>query len=358
MNIGMKKYYNQPIIYLPALHRQLIYDHLPNEVLLLNPGLPQTSYEQTPNAQTQPNNQQSLNTNEPLTRFTSPHLVYPPRIAEACLRDLLNFEETVQDLSAAAAMKIVGQFWNALSPLENDDLIAFVQNGGKLDTSKLKDLHHEIKKSVKVLYQEVYEQAQKNLLLTWSHEENILSIAELLLKASKSTAELRANIKEPTHNDDIAQELLNSITPSSLWAETSQNELLNSPQAEPSINDLIDEIMQESGLSSHDLQPEWSAVLIGALCLTEPETLFYTTEPEFYQLLSEIYPDEENLPQTINLSEQDILQLFPSVEKNNNFAICKIPYTKIGKVYTSPLLKRLMWLEQDKRHEVTFIYKT
>ena len=336
MNGAMKKHYNKPVIYLPALHRQLIYDDLPNEVLLLNPGLPQTS---------QDSNNELPEGN--VKRFTSPHLVYPPRAAEACLRDLLNFEETVQDLSAAAALKIVGQFWQALSPIESEDLINFVENESKLDPDKLKSVHREIEKSVEVLYQEIHEQAQKNLLLTWSHEENIISIAELLLKASKSTAELRANIKDPSQGADFSQELSSATLP----------KLAPEPAQELPIHDLIDEIMQESGLSSHDLQPEWSAVLIGALCLTEPDTLFYTTEPELYQLLNEIYADEENQPQVSSLSKQDCQQLFPSAGESNNFAACKVKYTQIGKVYTSPLLKRLMWLEQDKRREVTFIYK-
>ena len=348
MNNGMKRYYNQPVIFLPALHKQLIYDNLPSEVLLLNPGLPQTSQES--NIETS-NSAENEHLNAHTQRFTSPHLVYQPRAAEACLRDLLNFEETVQDLSAATAQRIVGEFWRTLSPVENEDLINFVENKGKLNTNTLKGFQKEMEKSVEILYQEIFEQAQKNLLLTWSHEENILSIAELLLKASQSTAELRANIKEPTQSVDFSEGATNNLN------ETSS--LLNSAYNSQglSINDLIDEIMQESGLNSYDLQPEWSAVLIGALCLTEPNTLFYTTEPEFYQLLSEIYPDEEDLPQALPLCSEDRKQLFPSTSQHDSFAVCEIAYRHISKVYTSPLLKRLIWLEQDKRQKVTFIYK-
>ena len=363
----MKQHSNKPVIYLPAIHQQLIYDDLPAEVLLINPGLPQT----TPKPAAQGAKPDQI-ASEPVKRFTSPNLIFAPRAAEACLRDLLEFEETVQDLSAAAALKIVDKFWGALSPLENKDLIHFIENAGNLEASKLANLRHEIEQNIDLLYKELFEQGQKNLLLAWSHEENIISIAELLLKAGKSTGELRANIKDPLQDSDFfqtrghAQDLNSPPLPAQRYtqAQNLQKPALDLHSAEHElptqlpIDLLITEIMQESGLTSSDLQPEWSAALIGALCLTEPDTLFYTTETELTLLLNDICPNEENLPTTMPLPSEQAQQLFPEAAKTNNFVMCKIPYKVISAAYTSPLLKRLMWLEQDKRQEVIFIYKS
>ena len=294
------------LIYLPVLHPELISDTLPksflDEVFFIDPGLGKTTPE--------------------YKFYTSPYLVYSPKEARACLNDLIAFQAEAEDLSTAAARQIADNFWGSLSKLESDDLKKFAEGSGKiaLESSPEEKLRREI-----------HEQAQKNLLLAWSQEENILAIEEILKQLGQSSGELAEILEDSIEGGR------------------------KTGSGHASVDGMVDLIMQESGMVPDDLKVRWSAVLTGALCLTEPETCFCASIPDFDRLLAEICPDEESFPEVEVMDEDFALQVLPAHALEQRFKVCDVPYCLLLSAYKSPLLERLVEVDVGRREFVRFL---
>ena len=253
--------------------------------------------------------------------YTPANLVYSSKEAQACLNDLIAFQSEVEELSTTAARQIVDNFWGVLSDIESDDLKVFVRAGGKVAGKSCEQER---------LLKEVYEQAQKNLLLTWSQEENILAIKQLLQQLGQSSTKLADNLNDPGE--------------------------AKSATGQASIDGMVELIMQESGMVAQDLQVQWSASLIGALCLTDPGAVFYTTAAEFERLLSEICPDNDNRPETKRADDELREQLMLQADLSLKLKVCDIPYELLLSAYKSPLLQRLVDLDATRRKGVRFVF--
>lgn len=294
------------LIYLPVLHPELVSDTLPkhllDEVFFIDPGLGKTAPE--------------------YKFYTSPGLVYSPREARACLDDLIAFQNEVDELSTAAARQIADNFWGGLSRLESDDLKAFVSGSGKaaLESSLEEKLRREI-----------HEQAQKNLLLAWSQEENILAIEDILKRLGQSS-------------DQLAEILEDSLEGGR-----------KTGSGRASVDGMVDLIMQESGMVPDDLKVRWSAVLTGALCLTEPETCFCAVMSDFDRLLAEICPDEDSFPEIKVMEEDFVSQFLPGCVLEQRVKVCDVPYNLLLSSYKSPLLERLVAMDAGRREFVRFL---
>lgn len=293
------------LIYLPALHPELVPDTLPksmlDEVFFIDPGLGQKNFEGN--------------------FYTPPNLVYSPKEAQACLNDLVTFQSEIEEPFTATARHVVNNFWGRLSDVEDEDLKAFVNEEGRVAKKS---------PSQDALCREVCEQAQKNLLLAWSQEENVLAIGELLTQLGQSSSKLADNLGDYEKGEG------------------------GSGQA--SIGGMVDLIMQESGLVAEDLEVQWPASLTGALCLTAPDTSFFTTAADFERLLSDLCPDDALRPQINDLSANLGEQFLPHSSLEFKFKVCDISYKILLSSYNSPLLQRLMVLDGKKREFVRFIF--
>ena len=299
------------IIYMPCLHPELAIGVLPQEVLFINPGLPKISLPEEKS-------------------YNSDKLVFTPEQAQACLNDLMAYEETVEDLSAASAAIIVDQFWGQLTPVESADLKDFVASAG----SKSQD---SLDSSLEKLRYEVYEQSQKNLLLAWNQEESFITIRKLLGDIGVSSHNLMQSIQEPDGEYDTEAALTKSAT---------------------AVDGMVDLIMQETGLSGQDLRPDWSAAFIGALCLTDPDTVFYSSYKDLKSLLNTLCEDENSFPPFEELSAADTVKFFPHSGKEGcKFSVCKVSYSLLASNYKSPLLKRLLWLDGNVRKDISIIFE-
>ena len=307
----------KPLIFLPALHPELVSgvpEWAMGRLCFMSPGL-----------------SESMDGCGGVRRYVSPHLVFNPRQAAACLRDLIAFQSEAGGDAVSAARQIADGFWGALSPLESSELKMFVSRGGSLSDDNSFDFSG--------LRREVYEQAQKNLLLAWSQEENILEIRRLLQKLGQASTELSQSLSEPV-SDNLER--------SGTDAEVGQS---------ASINGMVQLIMQESGFSSEDLQIQWPAVLIGTICLTEPQTCCFTTRAHLKRLLVGMGVEETAWPPIEKISSGQLENLFPGADAARNLVQCRITCDLLLSAYNSPLLERLLWLDGDVRRELIFIFE-
>ncbi len=318
----MENIKNELLVFLPVLHPELVVEFLPRPVLaevrFMSPGLAE-----------------SVDRAGGCRHYVSPDLVYSPKQAAACLNDLIGFQAAADGLAVAAARRMAAEFWGALSPVENEDLKRFVAGGGRIEPKLPND---------DKLRREIHEQAQKNLLLAWSQEENILEIKALLNKLGQASGQLRESLSEPG-------------AVGAFDAGAGVGECGEQPHS-TSIEGMVDLIMQESGIAPEDLQVKWAASLLGALCLTPAETCYYTTGFYLEKLLAELSPEESGRPKVTALSPGQAERWAASGHRDwaQRLAQCRIPYPLLLSAYNSPLLKRLLYLEGAVRKEITFIF--
>ena len=345
------------LIFLPALHPELASGLLPlpamNEIYFMSPGL-----------------EESADGYGGFKRYVSPDLVFNQMQAALCLKDLIQFQEEAGGDAASAARWIANDFWGALSQLESDELKLFVESGGSLKSTGSEQQR---------LRREIYEQAQKNLLLAWSQEKNVLDIRMLLNKLGQASEKLAETLGEPLPEEieggageyaggagrqaDRAVEVemtgpAENASAGSELAQADNSAFSGKPQRSGSIDGMVRLIMQESGLSPEDLQLQWPAALLGTLCLAPPETCYYTTRDYLEKLLAGI--DEEERPRSEELSSPclEALAEIGGRDWAGRLLQCRIPYTLLLSIYNSPLLKRLLQLDGERRSEVIFIFES
>lgn len=345
----MKKETSNPPIFLPCLHEQFILEALPPEVRFLDPGL---------GGKDNIADASLIDGTQGQKLFTPDKLVYDPKQARLCLRELIRFEDESQGSGQALALHILEEFWGELSPVESDDLQAFVaRQGGRFAGAGPND----VDLSVTRLRHEMYEQAQKNLLLAWCQEDNILSIAKLLAETGLYTNALQGALHDPlaglssalTDDGGVSSQLGNE-------APVIENMLQQNVDTRANMLDGMKTLMLESGLSERDLEPKWSALLIGALCLTSAQTCFYTTEKFLNDFLLELYGESVNIErkrsELRDLSAAEAQNLFPeSLQSGWRFKVLEISYADLLACYSSALLRRLLWLEGPERKHLCLL---
>lgn len=360
----MKKEISSPPIFLPCLHEQFVFEPLPPEVCFLDPGLAGQDLAGQNLAEQNLAGKANV-AKAPLPPkqkiFTSDKLVYDPKEARLCLQELIRFEDEMQGSGQALALRILEEFWGELSPVENEDLQSFVasQAEGAGQEDGVNTQHAGL--SIARLRREMYEQAQKNLLLAWCQEDNILSIARLLAEAGMSSNALEEALHDPLAGPDRAGEAGEDVS-SQLPSKTPviENVLQQNAAAKANLLDDMKALMLESGLSERDLEPKWSALLIGALCLTSAQTCFYTTANFLRDLLLELYGESVDLEAKLSglrdLPTAEAQNLFPeSVQKGWRFKIVEVSYADLLACYSSALLRRLLWLEGPEREHVRLL---
>lgn len=226
------------IVYVPILHRELLPSNLPEGVMTVWPGLPETA------------------ASEMEQRLTPPALPYSPREAAACLEDLRRLSE--DDLVALSLPRSADR--NIPSTEEQRALRAFSRTGTTPEEAS------------DAVLEETRRWAQRFLLLGWIQEERVLEMASLTARYRAGAARLAARFG----NGDES-EAKEDGTLAELFA---------------SMNALMPD-------DAHTLLPSWRFMLDLLGALLPPEIILFTADHRMVQSLTEANLCRKPLPDSV-----------------------------------------------------------